>query len=91
MNGQLHLAALSEVAGVGYSFSPCPVCSAEALVAVTPGQLHLCALFLMSCPGGHVLEFLLGLSISSIPKLFMPSAAKTIRCAAIQEIRVIAP
>lgn len=38
-----------------------------------------------------MLEFLLELSISSIPKLFMPSAAKTIRCAAIQEIRVIAP
>lgn len=41
--------------------------------------------------GGCVLVFLLGLSISSIPKLFMPSAAKTIRCAAIQEICVIAP
>lgn len=49
---QLHLAALSEVAGVGVSFSPCAVCSAEALVAVTPVQLLLCApLSLLSCPG----------------------------------------
>lgn len=42
-------------------------------------------------PRGRVLEFLLELSISSIPELFLPSAANTILCAAIQEIPVTAP
>lgn len=49
-NGQQHLAALSEVAGE--TASACVVCSAEALVTVTPVQLLLCApLSLLSCLG----------------------------------------